>query len=254
MAKTAAQLTREINEALNRRVGSGELPPYEGMAVTVTKYGALHHGLRSGAPGIIKRVASPDARHGTPSARARVLVEVDGSEVSTDWPTAAFHLKGAKGATARRSHSTKQTGVSIGDEVYAVSGGRRHGPGIVEHIYNDGTMTVDFTRQYAGRRRVWPEELMAVPKSEQSEQSSSHATKKSATHDWTARQMTSGRRVVEKTRGDKTARIFQGEGHWTVTVNRTPREPFETTGEITRQSAKTLAAAKSLGTRLLKAR
>lgn len=84
--------------------------------------------------------------------------------------------------------------------------------------------------------------------------STSHATKKSAPRDWTARQMTSGRRVVEKARGGKIARIFQGEGHWTVTINRRePREPFETTGEITRQSAKTLAAAKSLGTRLLKA-
>lgn len=82
----------------------------------------------------------------------------------------------------------------------------------------------------------------------------SHATKKSTARDWTVRQMTSGRRVVEKTRGDKTARIFQGEGHWTVTLNRAPRGPFETTGEIARQSAKTLSAAKSLGTRLLKAR
>lgn len=82
----------------------------------------------------------------------------------------------------------------------------------------------------------------------------SHAAVKAAPRDWTARQMTSGRRVVEKAHGDKIARIFQGEGHWTVTINhREPRWPFETTGEITRQSANTLAAAKSLGTRLLKA-
>ena len=184
MAKTAAQLSREINDALNRRVESGELPPYEGMPVTVTKYGAFHHNLRAGAPGVITRVASADARRGTPSARARVLVSVDGNEISTDWPTAAFQLKGTK------------------------------------------------TRRGSTRR--------------------AHATKVA---DWTARQMTSGRRVVEKTRGDKIARIFQGENHWTVTINRRdPRGPFETTGEIKRQSAKTLAAAKSLGTRLLKAR
>ena len=83
--------------------------------------------------------------------------------------------------------------------------------------------------------------------------SRSHATMKAAPRDWTARQMTSGRRVVEKGHGEKIARIFQGEGYWTVTINRRePREPFETTGEIIRQSAKTLAAAKRLGTRLLK--
>lgn len=81
-----------------------------------------------------------------------------------------------------------------------------------------------------------------------------HSTRKGP-RDWTARQMTSGRRVVEKARGEKIARIFQGEGYWTVTINRqAPREPFETTGELSRHSAKTLAAAKSVGTRLLKAR
>lgn len=86
-----------------------------------------------------------------------------------------------------------------------------------------------------------------------SESRTSHATRASAPRDWTARQMTSGRRVVEKARGNKIARIFQGEGYWTVTLShREPRAPFETTGEITRQSAKTLAAAKGLGTRLLK--
>ena len=253
MAKTAAQLAREINEALNRRVESGALPPYEGMPVTVTKYGAFHHNLRSGAPGIIKRVSSPDARHGSPTSRARVLVAVDGNEVSTDWPTVAFRLKGSKGAVSgRKGHATKKTtDVSVGDEVYAISGGRRHGPGIVEEIYDDGTMRVDFTRQFAGRLRIRPEDLIFVPPGEKSRV---HATKKVSSSDWTARQMTSGRRVVEKTRGDKTARIFQGERHWTVTINRAPREPFETSGEISRHSAKTLAAAKSVGTRLLKAR
>jgi hypothetical protein len=80
-----------------------------------------------------------------------------------------------------------------------------------------------------------------------------HATKKVGPREWTARQMTSGRRVVEKARGNKIARLFQGEGHWTVTINRRePREPFETTGEITRKSTATLAAAKRLGTLLLK--
>jgi hypothetical protein len=54
-------------------------------------------------------------------------------------------------------------GTSVGDEVYAVSGGRRHGPGTVEEIYDDGTMRVDFTRQLAGRRRVTPQDLIHVP-------------------------------------------------------------------------------------------
>jgi hypothetical protein len=69
---------------------------------------------------------------------------------------------------------------------------------------------------------------------------------------WTARQLSSGRRVVEKTRGDLTARIYQGEGHWTATINRAPRGPFETTGEILRTSASTLAATKSKASRALR--
>jgi hypothetical protein len=69
---------------------------------------------------------------------------------------------------------------------------------------------------------------------------------------WTVRQLPSGRRVVEKTHGDLTARIFQGEKHWTATINRAPREPFETTGEILRTSASTLAAAKAKASRALR--
>ena len=67
--------------------------------------------------------------------------------------------------SSARSHSTKKQSddVSVGDEVYAVSGGRRHGPGIVEEIYDDGTMRVDFTRQFAGRLRVRPQDLIYVP-------------------------------------------------------------------------------------------
>jgi len=91
MKRSPTQLTREINAALKQRVASGALPPYEGMRVTVTKYGSFHHHLRSGASGTITRVASADVRHGKPPrSRARVLVSVDGSEVSTDWPSMSF--------------------------------------------------------------------------------------------------------------------------------------------------------------------
>jgi hypothetical protein len=67
--KSATQLEREINEALNRKVERGEVTPYEGMRVLVTKYGAMHHGLRPGVRGVIKRVTSP-----------------------TQWPTAALRV------------------------------------------------------------------------------------------------------------------------------------------------------------------
>jgi hypothetical protein len=69
---------------------------------------------------------------------------------------------------------------------------------------------------------------------------------------WTVRQLSSGRRVVEKTQGTLTARVYQGEGHWTATINRAPREPFETTGEILRTSASTLAATKAKASRALR--
>ena len=90
--KSSAQLEREINEALHRRVDRGEVAPYEGMPVLVTKYGAMHHGLRAGVRGVIKRVASPDVRFGSPTSRASVLVNVHGAEFSTQWPTAALRV------------------------------------------------------------------------------------------------------------------------------------------------------------------
>jgi hypothetical protein len=69
---------------------------------------------------------------------------------------------------------------------------------------------------------------------------------------WTVRQLSSGRRVVEKMVGDLTARIYQGERHWTATINRAPRGPFETTGELLRTSASTLAATKAKASRALR--
>jgi hypothetical protein len=69
--------------------------------------------------------------------------------------------------------------------------------------------------------------------------------------DWTVRQLPSGRRVVEKKLGDLTARISQGERHWTATINRAAREPFETTGELLRTSAPTLAGTKAKASRAL---
>jgi hypothetical protein len=90
--KSSAQLTREINEALSRKVERGEAAPYEGMRVLVTKYGAMHHGLRPGVRGVIKRVASPDVRFGPSTSRASVLVNVHGAEFSTQWPTAALRV------------------------------------------------------------------------------------------------------------------------------------------------------------------
>jgi hypothetical protein len=69
---------------------------------------------------------------------------------------------------------------------------------------------------------------------------------------WTVRQLPSGRRIVEKTAGDLTARIYQGERHWTATINRAPRAPFETTGELLRTSASTLAATKAKASRALR--
>jgi hypothetical protein len=72
----------------------------------------------------------------------------------------------ALGSKRGRHHATKSSdwphNVQVGDEVYAVSGGRRHGPGIVEEIYDDGTMRVDFTRQFAGRLRIRPQDLVHV--------------------------------------------------------------------------------------------
>lgn len=62
--------------------------PFEGMAVYVTRRGARTHGLVPGAPGVVTRVASPDARHGRPTAIAHVLVSVGDREISTAWPTA----------------------------------------------------------------------------------------------------------------------------------------------------------------------
>jgi hypothetical protein len=58
---------------------------------------------------------------------------------------------------------------------------------------------------------------------------------------WTARQLSSGRRVVEKK-----------QGHWTATINRAPRGPFETTGELLRTSASTLGATKAKASRALR--
>lgn len=66
---------------------------------------------------------------------------------------------------ASRAHSTKASDARVGEEVYAISGGRRHGPGTVEEIYDDGSMRVDFTQQLAGRLRVRPEDLVHVPSS-----------------------------------------------------------------------------------------
>jgi hypothetical protein len=81
--KSPAQLDREITAAL---------APFEGMKVVVTKTGAQRHGVRPGLTGTIKRVASPDARSGTPTSRARVLVSVHGTEFSTNWPTDALKV------------------------------------------------------------------------------------------------------------------------------------------------------------------
>ena len=83
-------------------------------------------------------------------------------------------LQEKKRARRSRAHATKAHwpyDVSVGDEVYAVAGGRRRGPGIVEELYDDGSMRVDFTRQFDGRLRLRPEDLILVP-------GDSHARKK----------------------------------------------------------------------------
>lgn len=81
--KSPARLDREIAEVLS---------PFEGMRVVVTKIGAKRHGVRPGLTGKIKRVASADVRHGSPTSRARVLVSVHGTEFSTNWPTDALQI------------------------------------------------------------------------------------------------------------------------------------------------------------------
>lgn len=80
-------------------------------------------------------------------------------------------------STIRTSHATKKSRHAalerdiaealakefrVGDKVYAISGGRRHGPGIIEEIYDDGSMRVDFTKQLAGRLRVRPQDVIHV--------------------------------------------------------------------------------------------
>jgi hypothetical protein len=154
--KSSAQLDREIEAFLQGRVHAPNMPhaiPDRGYMVAqhgggtyLSSFGSKEEAVRF-ARGLAKQ---------TREAYDIVKVQNRGED--------RFIVDEIE-PPGRRSHSTKKRSdeVSVGDEIYAVSGGRRHGPGIVEEIYDDGTMRVDFTRQFAGRLRVRPQDLIFVP-------------------------------------------------------------------------------------------
>jgi hypothetical protein len=183
--KTAAQLDREIDQTVGKRIERKKLGEMMGPWGSDFSYGQ-----GSGAIGAVSSYYYSDKKYPdrkwVETALAAIEADIPKAEhgahgwtkadanqlrriaqglryyLNTDYKDHAIKGRSTR-AHATRSRSNWPDDVKVGDEVYAVVGGRRHGPGVVEDIYDDGTMRVDFTQQFAGRKRIRPQDLIFVP-------------------------------------------------------------------------------------------